>query len=49
MTADLRVVPAAGRSRRFQFRPNLPVMGSRFGLEPQHFEARHEMLDGALR
>src|SRR5579863_9652863 len=46
MTANLHVVRAAGCSRTFQLRPNLPVLRSRFGLESQHFEARCEMLNG---
>ena len=45
MTANLHVARAAGRSRTFQFRPNLSVVRSRLSLERQHIEARHEMLD----
>ena len=46
MTANLHVVRAAGNSGTFQFRPNLPVVRSRFGLECQHIEACHKMLNG---
>src|ERR1700678_3327438 len=45
MTANLYVVGAARRSRPIQLRPNLTVMRRCFGLERQHVEARHEMLD----
>ncbi len=46
VAANLHVVRAAGRSRTFQFRSNLAVVRSRFGLERQHFETRREMFDG---
>jgi hypothetical protein len=46
MTTNLHVVRAAGRSRPLQLCPNLAVVRSRFGLERQNVQTRHEMLDG---
>src|SRR5450631_4851870 len=46
MTANLHIMRAAGSSSALQFRPNLSVMRSSFGLERQDIEARHKMLNG---
>src|SRR5205814_3068298 len=43
MAADLHVVRTAGRSRPFQFCPDLSVVRCRPGCEREHIEARHEM------
>jgi hypothetical protein len=44
-TANLYVMRTAGRSGPLQLRPNLTVMGRRFGAERQHVETRHEIFD----